>query len=128
MRYLLDTQALLLWDMNSGKLPSPVFELLQDKSHILFLSIASVWEIQIKLQIGKLQLGASLTTVIENQQQNNGIELLAIQLSHIAALDQLPPHHKDPFDRLLIAQARVENLTVISGDPIFKQYPVQVMW
>lgn len=128
MRYLLDTQAFLLWDMNTGKLPAPVFELLQDKSHTLFLSIASVWEIQIKHQIGKLQLGASLTTVIENQRQNNGIELLPIQLSHIVALDQLPPHHKDPFDRLLIAQARVENLTLISGDPIFKQYPVQVVW
>lgn len=128
MRYLLDTQAFLLWDMESGKLPSSVFELLQAKSHTLFLSIASVWEIQIKLQIGKLRLGASLTTVIENQQQNNGIELLPIQLPHIAALDQLPPHHKDPFDRLLIAQARVEDLTLISGDPVFKQYPVQVMW
>ncbi|MBI5670743.1 MAG: type II toxin-antitoxin system VapC family toxin [Chloroflexi bacterium] len=128
MKYLLDTQAFLLWDMESSKLPTPVFELLHDKSHILLLSIASAWEMQIKQQIGKLQLGASLTTVIENQQQNNGILLLPIQLTHIVALDQLPPHHKDPFDRLLIAQARVENLILISGDPIFKQYPVQVMW
>jgi PIN domain nuclease of toxin-antitoxin system len=83
---------------------------------------------QIKLQAGKLNLRMSLPDIVEHQQKNNRIELLPILLPHALALDGLPLHHKDPFDRILIAQAQVEKLTLVTHDSIFAQYGVAVMW
>lgn len=92
------------------------------------LSMASIWEIQIKQQLGKLTLPAPLQDVVENQRQVNHITLLPIELAHVIGLGSLPDYHKDPFDRLLIAQAQVENLRLISNDPHVARYPVQVIW
>lgn len=83
---------------------------------------------QIKLQTGRLTLPAPLKTILEVQQQINQIELLSISLPHILALAELPDHHRDPFDRLLIAQAKTEGIAILSFDTLFKQYPVQVVW
>jgi PIN domain nuclease of toxin-antitoxin system len=83
---------------------------------------------QIKLQIGKLTLNLPLPQLIENQCQTNGLQLLSIETSHIYALNNLPPHHKDPFDRILIAQAIVEQIAILSIDEIFDNYPIQRLW
>lgn len=95
---------------------------------MFFLSMASVWEMQIKLQLGKLKLNLTLAEIIENQRQTNNIEILPISLTHVLALGSLPSHHKDPFDRLLIAQANVEDTILVSRDPVFTHYPVEVVW
>jgi len=83
---------------------------------------------QIKLQLGKLKLTLPLAEIIESQQQRNNIEILPVLLPHVLALQSLPAHHKDPFDRLLIAQANVEEAILVSSDPVFVQYVVKVVW
>ncbi len=83
---------------------------------------------QIKLQTGKLILHLPLPELVKSQQQNNDIQILPIDVSHIYALDSLPNHHRDPFDRILIAQAIVENIPLLSIDAVFDAYPIQRMW
>jgi PIN domain nuclease of toxin-antitoxin system len=95
---------------------------------VVLLSVASAWEMQIKLQLGKLDLRLPLAEVIASQQQSNDIQVLSVALGHVLALQDLPAHHKDPFDRLLIAQANVEEAVLISHDPVFAQYAVKVLW
>ena len=94
----------------------------------MLLSVASVWEMQIKLRLGKLRLTLSLAELVEGQRRINKIQILSVKLKHVLALEELPPHHKDPFDRLLISQARIEDAVVISKDPVFTEYPVEVVW
>ena len=95
---------------------------------MILFSVASSLEMQIKIQLGKLQLRLALKDIIASQQQTNDVQVLAVALSHVLALHDLPRHHKDPFDRLLIAQANVEDAVIISHDPLFEKYPVQVLW
>jgi len=83
---------------------------------------------QIKSQLGKLKLSVPLAEVVETQRQTNNIEVMSITLAHVLALENLPTPHKDPFDRLLIAQANVEGAVLVSDDPIFEEYPVKVVW
>jgi PIN domain nuclease of toxin-antitoxin system len=83
---------------------------------------------QIKSQLGKLKLKSPLREVVESQCKTNGLEVLPVDLEHVLALDALPAPHKDPFDRLLIAQANAENAILLSKDPVFEQYPVRTMW
>jgi len=83
---------------------------------------------QIKLQLGKLRLALPLKEIIETQQQTNSIEILPVTLAHVLALENLPAYHKDPFDRLLVAQAMVEGAVLVSGDPNIAKYAVQVAW
>jgi PIN domain nuclease of toxin-antitoxin system len=83
---------------------------------------------QIKLQLGKLDLRLPLAEVIASQQQTNDIQVLSVALGHVLALRDLPAHHKNPFDRLLIAQANAEGAVLISHDPVFAHYPVKVLW
>ncbi|MBC7796309.1 MAG: type II toxin-antitoxin system VapC family toxin, partial [Pyrinomonadaceae bacterium] len=103
------------------------FEILNPANN-LFLSIASVWEIQIKIQIGKFKFQDSLADVIAEQQQIKNIKILPIQNSHIIELENLPFHHKDPFDRIIIAQAKVENMTLKSADSKFSAYQTNLLW
>lgn len=110
------------------KLPPHVQKLCFHPENQIILSIVSVWEMQIKIQIGKLDLGKPLAEVIANQRRINQIELLPVSYDHVLALENLPLYHKDPFDRLLIAQARVEGLLLLSGDAQFNNYPVAVEW
>jgi PIN domain nuclease of toxin-antitoxin system len=127
MRYLLDTHTFIWYDNEPARLPTTVRSLFDDEANTILLSLASVWEIQIKLQLGKLNLRAALSQVISEQQAHH-IELLPITLSHILALEQLPTHHRDPFDRLLIAQAQVEDIPLLTHDPMFAKYPIHVIW
>ena len=128
MKYLLDTHAFLWAAGEPDKLSSQVKALLLDRNNQLLLSLASVWEIQIKIQAGKLKLPSPLPRIIQTQQQINQLELLPIDLSHILALGNLPDHHRDPFDRMMIAQAQVEDIILISRDSMVRQYPIQVIW
>ncbi len=128
MKLLLDTHTFIWWDSAPNKLPPQVLALCQDPANEMLLSVASLWEMQIKLQLGKLQLELPLREIIEGQQQTNNVQVLPITLAHILALEGLPTPHKDPFDRLLAAQANVESAVLVSGDKIFEQYPVQLLW
>jgi PIN domain nuclease of toxin-antitoxin system len=127
MRLLLDTQIFIWWDSAPEKLSPQILALCQDANYTLVLSVASVWEMQIKAQLGKLDLHRSLAEIVESQRLINRIELLAIQVEHVLALQHLPPHHKDPFDRLIIAQALAENTAIVSADRVFPLYPVTIL-
>ncbi|MEG4088624.1 type II toxin-antitoxin system VapC family toxin [Microcoleus sp. Pol12B4] len=128
MKLLLDTHTFIWWDSSPQKLSPKALALCQNQENILLLSIGSIWEMQIKLQLGKLSLNLPLPELIESQQQTNNIEVLSINLTHLFTLDSLPNHHKDSFDRLLISQAIVENAVLVSGDSILANYPVKIEW
>ncbi|MGB3312071.1 MAG: type II toxin-antitoxin system VapC family toxin [Nodosilinea sp.] len=119
MKLLLDTHTFIWWDSNPAKLSERVLTLLGDPDSQVLLSLASLWEIQIKGQLGKLTLRDNLADIVQQQQNENGIILLPIEFSHILALNQLPLHHRDPFDRLLIAQSRIEAAAIATRDPLF---------
>jgi PIN domain nuclease of toxin-antitoxin system len=124
MKLLFDTHAFIWWDSEPSKLSPQVLELCRDRTNLLLLSVASAWEMQIKLQLDKLTLALPLEELIDRQRQTNGIELLPITLPHVLALQALPPLHRDPFDRLLIAQANVEGVTLVTNDPLIARYDV----
>ena len=126
MRLLLDTQIFIWWDSESEKLPASLLQMCEDEAHTLVLSAASVWEMQIKAQLGKLDLNRPLTEIVREQQTENQIEILPVDVTHVFGLQHLPFHHKDPFDRLLIAQAIVEDVPLLSVDSVFVQYPIQL--
>ena len=128
MKLLLDTHTFIWWDSEPEKLSQRALELCRNPTNILLLSIASVWEMQIKLQLGKLSLKLPLAQMINTQQQTNQLELLSITVSHVLALNTLPNMHKDAFDRLLVAQANIENVILISHDLTLAKYPVQINW
>ncbi|MEI7869830.1 MAG: type II toxin-antitoxin system VapC family toxin [Candidatus Methylumidiphilus sp.] len=130
MKLLLDTHA-FLWLLNDdyaslrGKAAVDLF--LADDS-MPFLSLASVWEMAIKIRLGKFDLQQPLAEFIPQQLERNQIELLPIGLGHIVQTMALPFHHRDPFDRLLIAQAMVEDMTLLSSDTAFDEYDVKRVW
>ncbi|MFM6190483.1 MAG: type II toxin-antitoxin system VapC family toxin [Planktothrix sp.] len=128
MKLLFDTHTFIWWDSQPNQLSQTALALLQDRSSILLLSVVSIWEMQIKLQVGKLTLNRALVEIIESQKKINQIEVLPVKQDHVLALDSLPLIHKDPFDRLLVAQANVENAALVSGDPIVAQYSVNIIW
>ena len=128
MRYLLDTHVFNWLDSEPDKLSPKIASLCADRANQLVLSLASIWEIQIKFQLGKLKLNKPLITLVKEQQSNNQIELLPVTVQHILSLDKLPAYHRDPFDRILVAQAISEELTFITHDSVIKQYPIKIEW
>ncbi|MEW6125432.1 MAG: type II toxin-antitoxin system VapC family toxin [Acidobacteriota bacterium] len=128
MKILLDTHTFIWWDSSKGRLSADALALCMDISNTLLLSMASVWEMQIKIQLGKLNLALPLEKIIKDQQQLNNLQLLPIELSHVLAHEKLPFHHKDPFDRMLIAQAIAEDIVILSDDSIFTTYSIKVRW
>lgn len=128
MNILLDTHAFLWLRTAPDKIPARLLSAYDDLDNEFFLSIASVWEIQIKQQLGKLELDLSLPELIKEQRLNNGLQLLAIETEHIFALSSLPFHHKDPFDRLILVQSQMENLKLASADSAFTAYGVELFW
>ena len=128
MKVLLDTHAFIWWDSGPTKLSPQARAACEDRANVVLLSVASAWEMQIKLQLGKLDLRLPLAEVIASQQQSNDIQVLPVALGHVLALQDLPTHHKDPFDRLLVTQANMEEAVLISHDPVFAHYPVKVLW
>lgn len=128
MKLLLDTHIFLWVNGDTSKLSVNFKSLGHSGEHDFYLSLASVWEMQIKYQLGKLSLPLPIEELVNKNQLENGIQLLPIELSHISHLAQLPSHHKDPFDRLLIAQAIIEDMTIVTADQSFAAYPVPVVW
>jgi PIN domain nuclease of toxin-antitoxin system len=128
VKFLLDTHTFIWLNGKSSKLSERAAVLCGDSSNALLLSLASVWEMQIKLGLGKLILPPPLAEIITTQQNTNGIRLLPIELSHVLELASLHDYHKDPFDRLLIAQAIIEKVPLISDDPQISKYPITVIW
>lgn len=128
MNILLDSHTLIWFSQNSPQLSSSAIKILEDRNNLLFLSLVSVWEIQIKVQLGKLNLDISLSEIVKDQTKINDVQILPLKLSHIWTLDTLPYYHKDPFDRLLISQAITEKLIILGVDSVFDSYPVQKIW
>lgn len=128
MRLLVDTQALLYWVMGLGSLAPRVLALMEDRGNQLYFSTASAWEIAIKSNIGKLVLGRSIGDCLTLMTDVYDIQMLPVTPEHIAAVAELPPHPREPFDRMLVAQCMVERLALISGDTAFDAYPVARVW
>ncbi|NMF57971.1 type II toxin-antitoxin system VapC family toxin [Pseudanabaena yagii] len=122
MKLLLDTHTFIWWHSEPECITQNTLSLLQDPDHEVMLSVVSLWEMQIKIQLGKLTLRDDLEVMVKIQQERNNISLISVTFSHVLELKTLPLHHKDPFDRILIAQTKVENATLISRDLVFKNY------
>jgi len=127
MKLLLDTHIFIWWADQPENLSQAALSALEDEANELLLSVASVWEMQIKIQLGKLKLSLPLKELIESQQETNDVQILPVELAHVLALDALPFHHKDPFDRLLVAQSIEEGITLVSADSKLSVYPVTLL-
>lgn len=128
MKLLLDTHTFLWFIEGSLNLSDTARSLIEDQENQRLLSIASLWEMSIKVSIGKLTLGMSISELIEREVYGNAIELLEIQPEHLNELVALPFHHKDPFDRLMIAQSLAENIPLVTKDSAFERYSVDLLW
>ncbi|MBD1835038.1 type II toxin-antitoxin system VapC family toxin [Funiculus sociatus GB2-A5] len=126
MRQLLDTHSFIWFVMGNPRISPRLRSLIEDNQNLL--SIASVWEMAIKHSSGKLSFGLPFRIFIEQQLSLNSIELLSINLDHIDVIAALPFHHRDPFDRLLIAQSMVERIPILSADSAFDAYPITRLW
>ena len=127
MNAILDTHA-FLWALSGDARMSRHAREIFAGSADLSLSIASVWEILIKVQSGKLNLPRPAGPYVLSRLAENRIKSLPISIDHLLALERLPMHHRDPFDRMLIAQSMEQDWSIITADPMFKKYPVQVIW
>jgi PIN domain nuclease of toxin-antitoxin system len=125
MKLLLDTHIFIWYILDSQRLNPTIRLLIDDEDNELLLSIASIWEMVIKHSSGKLSLGMPFDLFIEQQLSVNTIELLKINLEHINVVASLPFHHRDPFERILIAQAIVEQISILSADSVFDNYPIE---
>jgi PIN domain nuclease of toxin-antitoxin system len=127
-RLLLDTHAFLWWVGDAPELKSTAKRAIADARNECYLSVASCWEMAIKISLGKLRLTKPIERFVTEQLTANGIILLSVDLRHAAKVEKLPFHHRDPFDRLLIAQAMMEKLVIVSADKAFAKYEVKVLW
>lgn len=128
MRFLLDTHV-LLWSLEDDPKLSPrARELLEDMEHQPVLSIASLWEMAIKISLGRLERRHSFTDLVEEKVVGQGLELIQISPAHLDTLTELPFHHRDPFDRLIVAQCLAEDLPLLSGDGVLDEYRVERLW
>jgi PIN domain nuclease of toxin-antitoxin system len=128
LKVILDTHAFLWWIADSDRLSRRAREILGESGNTLFLSAASAWEIVLKQQIGKLKLPQPAGKYIPSQLAMNRIDTLPISLSHTLRLADLPLHHRDPFDRILIAQSIVERMPIVTADPLFAHYSAKTLW
>lgn len=128
MRALLDTHAFLWWIADDSRLSKKAREIIADGHNELFLSAASGWEMAIKARLGKLQLSDPLERFVPEQLIINGIEGLPVQMRHTLHVQTLPDYHRDPFDRLLVAQAQLEGLPILTRDPYIARYQVKTIW
>ena len=128
MNLLLDSHAFIWMHEEPHKLSVKVAHEILNSANKIFLSVASVWEIQIKINLGKFNFSDTLENVIAQERRTNNLQILSVNLSHALNLENLPFHHKDPFDRLLISQAIVENMILVSADANFAKYQVKLLW
>lgn len=128
MRLLLDTHTFLWWVTDSPNLSTAAREAIQDPQAECLVSMASCWEMAIKQSLGKLKLEPPLEQFVPTHMATNGFLQMDIEFRHVARVAELPFHHRDPFDRLLVAQTIVEDVTLVSGDPAFDDYGVKRLW
>ncbi len=128
MKFLLDTHSFLWFIEGHTKLSSTARTLIEEQTNQPFLSIASIWEMAIKISMGKLHLTQPIELHVPYHLQANGIKLLGIDIAHVALVATLPYHHRDPFDRLLIAQAMHERIPIVGIDTAFDDYDVRRLW
>jgi len=121
VKLLLDTHTFVWWD--NDELPRVVRDRIRS-AEAVYVSAVSAWEIAIKAALGKMTARAALATALEDY----GFDALPITVAHADAVRTLPPHHRDPFDRMLVAQARIEDLTIVSRDPALRAYEVARIW
>src|SRR5271165_38385 len=127
MRILLDTHAFLWGLVGDRRMSQHARDIFIGPSN-LSMSIASIWEILIKVQLGKLNLPQPAGPYVIRKLAENKIEILPIHLDHLLAFEGLRMHHRDPFDRILIAQSIEEDMPIVTADPVFSRYPVKLMW
>jgi PIN domain nuclease of toxin-antitoxin system len=128
MRVLLDTHAFLWWIGGDRRLPARARKLIADGRNELFFSAASGWEIAVKASLGRIQLPAPMDRFLSEQLNLNGIAALPILMSHALGVHGLPFLHRDPFDRMLVVQAQMEKLGILTRDPQISQYDVETLW
>lgn len=127
MKYLLDTEV-FLWSLDRFERLNDVAQNILKSGQEIFLSAASSWEIVIKAGLGKLNLPKAPALLLPEAMANFAVQPLFISHPHTLAISELPNHHKDPFDRLLIAQAVSEGMTLMTADAVCRKYPVQILW
>ena len=127
MRILVDTQSFIWFVENNNQLPIKIRRELEDSKNSIIISIASLWEMAIKISLNKLHLSCDIEEMIEKI-YSNGFEILPIQPNHIIKLSSLKFLHRDPFDRIIIAQSISEDLPVVTSDEIFGEYGARVKW
>jgi PIN domain nuclease of toxin-antitoxin system len=128
MRLLLDTHTFLWWINNDPLLSDSARDAITNERNECFLSLASCWELAIKASIGKLRLTKSVERFIPEELTANDFQLLSIDFRHIAKVETLPFHHRDPFDRLLVAQVLTEKMSIISADTVLSEYGIKRIW
>ncbi len=128
MKILLDTHTFLWYVEDSPQISAAALEIINDGDNEIFISITSAWEIAIKFGLGKLKLQEPFEIFMARQPALNNFEWLEISLRHLSILPTLPQHHRDPFDRLLIAQAQSENLILLSADSALDAYAIERRW
>lgn len=127
MTFLVDTHTFLWFMAGDARLSRRARRMLESAEQKWCLSAASVWEMAIKSSLGRLTLPAPAQAYVAEKVQA-GLSILAIEWSHAAVVEGLPFHHHDPFDRLIVAQAQLEGLTLVTKDPVFRKYGVNVVW
>jgi PIN domain nuclease of toxin-antitoxin system len=128
VRLLLDTHTFLWFVNGDAKLSAHARTLIEDMTNERLFSIASIWEMAIKVSTGRLSFTSPFDTFVAEQTERNRIDLLPITIAHTSQTIDLPYHHRDPFDRLLIAQAIVERMPLVSIDTAFDDYPITRLW
>lgn len=128
MRYLLDTHAYLWWVSTPERLSDAVKEILEDDTNEIYFSAASAWELAIKVSIGKLSSSVGLVRLVVEEPLAQNLLPLPVTAAHAARIGDLPLHHGDPFDRLLVAQSQVEEMTLLSRDKQLGRYDVKLLW
>lgn len=128
MKVLLDTHVLLWWITDSDRLSERARQVMEDGANELYFSAGSGWEIAIKARLGKLRLPEEPERFIAEQLNLNAILPLPVHMSHALRVYNLPEHHRDPFDRLLVAQAQLEDLPILTSDSIIADYDVRIIW
>jgi PIN domain nuclease of toxin-antitoxin system len=123
-RYLIDTHCWLWWNATPDRLAPEAFEVVANGANTIYFSAASAWEMSIKSALGKLRLPETIEQYLPRRLESNNMLVLPIELRHTLAVAALPPLHRDPFDRLLVAQAQTESLTLITADAGIRQYGV----
>ena len=128
MKLLLDTHTLLWFIAGSSSLSAYARGLIEDAANEKFVSIVSIWETAIKVSTGKMTLSAPFDDLFPHQLGINGFELLPVKIEHTSLITTLPFHHRDPFDRLLVAQSIVDDFTIVTRDTEFSDYSIKVLW